>query len=501
MRISKVFATAIASAVAALVVADEIPSAAAEVYYRTHFEKKPQGAYEWPERGLVFAKVCIPHRQGMDAEELTETRKVLRGWMAAKAAKKRVDPPLPYGKDLMRKMCRQYEPDLEYSATWQFSANDSCAFTYEVGKMHVVVTVVRSEDLVKAIPVAFYEPVGEKVWNAGWRRIVARHYVRQSDQAFMWRLGALDSCEAARATEARFPDWSSGDGFKVARGKFFETARARWSSLDTPVREDYEGFWKDYVRYLTDSDRARNFEAAALSVACARPVTELLPGAMSVVCETNRTVSCVTNAIEKPELTTRVDRTVQTPESMILPIMVASNAVVSVVEESKDGVVHEVETVTIVRTTDRVVRKVSTTHGGSPRFEELFLSGGCLPNVQRPRTVLGTLGAQAFSAEMSPAEREAYILSALRENPSDKELWNFYGALLKKNGELFGAIACFRNALRLDRTFDYALTNLAMCYDELGKKQLACAAALLAVAVTDKPWCIERAEAILNKKR
>ena len=501
MRTSKMIVAAIVSTLAVLAGADGIPSAAAEAYYRTHFEKKPQGAYEWPERGLVFAKVSIPRKQGMDAAELTETRKVLRGWMAAKVAKERVDPPLPYGKDLMRKMCRKFEPDLEYNATWRFSANDSCAFTYEVGKMHVVVTVVRSGDLVKAIPAAFYEPVGEKVWAAGWRQIVARHYVRQNDQAFMWRLGALDSCEAARATEARFPDWSSGDGFKVARVKFFEAARARWSLLDTPAREEYEGFWKDFVGYLIDSERARNLEAAALSVVRARPVTEFLPGVMSVVCETNRAVSCVTNVIERPELTTKVVRTVQTPDAMVLPIMVASNAVVSVVEESNGGVVHEVETVTIVRTTDRVVRKVSTTHGGSPRFEELFLSGGCLPNVPRPRTALGNLGAQAYSAEMPPAEREAYILSALRENPSDKELWNFYGVLLKKNGELFGAIACFRNALRLDRTFDYALTNLAMCYDELGKKQLACAAALLAVAVTDKPWCIEHAEAILNKKR
>ena len=186
---------------------------------------------------------------------------------------------------------------------------------------------------------------------------------------------------------------------------------------------------------------------------------------------------------------------------MILPIMVASNAVVSVIEESNVHVVHEVATVTIVRTTDRVVRKVSTTYGGTPRFEELFLSGGCLPNVQQPRTALGNAGVKAFSAKMAPAEREAYILSALRENPSDKELWNFYGILLKKKGELFGAVSCFRNALRLDRTFDYALTNLALCYDELGKGHLACATALLAGAVTDKAWCVERVESILNKKR
>ena len=500
MQITKTFVAAFASTLAVLAVADEIPSAAAEAYYRTHFEKKPQGAYEWAERGLVFAKVCIPHKPGMDADELTETRKVLREWMATKASSKRVDPPLPYGKDLMRKLCRKYEPSLEYNATWQLPASDSCALTYEVGKMRVVVTVVRSEDLTKAIPAAFYEPVSEKVWAAGWRQIVARHYVRQNDQAFMWRLGALDCCEAASATEARFPDWTTDDEVKAAHGKFFKTARARWSSLDTPVRDEYEGFWKEFVKYLTDSKRARDFKTVAFSVARAKPVTEFLPGVMSVVCETNRTVSCSTNVIEKPEITTHAGRMVQTSDSMLLPIMVASNTVLSVTEESNASIVHEVETVTIIRTTDRVMRKVSTTYAGTPRFEELFLSGGYLPNVQRPRTALGNVGAQAFSAEMAPEDREACILSALRENPSDKELWNYYGILLKNKRELFGAISCFRNALRLDRTFDYALTNLALCYDNLGKKELACATALLAGAVTDKAWCIERVESILNKK-
>ena len=92
-------------------------------------------------------------------------------------------------------------------------------------------------------------------------------------------------------------------------------------------------------------------------------------------------------------------------------------------------------------------------------------------------------------------------MDALGENPGDKALWNFLGRIYQDRKDWTGAAICFRNALRLDPEFDYALTNLADCHKAMGHVRLAVGTAVLARGLSTNEWCAQRAEAILLAPR
>ena len=100
----------------------------------------------------------------------------------------------------------------------------------------------------------------------------------------------------------------------------------------------------------------------------------------------------------------------------------------------------------------------------------------------------------------APGERERRVLEALRENPGDKVLWKLYGRLLQSKKDWLGARICFRNALRLDREYQFALTNLALTYQEMGHRELATAAAMVAYGLATDGWCKTQAEGVLKAK-
>lgn len=481
-------------------VAAEIPSASAEAYYNTHFEEKGEGVYEWPEQGLLFIKAVMPSGAGVEAEELSRTRRLMRDWLAGMASEQRQDPALPYGLDLMRQICREFAPDLEYTATWNFSG-DTCAFSYERGRMHELVTVVWRDSLLKALPKAFLEPVGVGVWRSGMKSLAAQRYVRQNDLAFARRIGAMDCFVAASESSVKFPGFDSEDFASALQQGVYGEAAHTWGGVDSPAYDEYAQIDAEISKYVAESERARSFRDAAVSVTCASPTVEFSEKVVSVQCQTNVTLVCSTNKIESVEPKIRVEHFAQAEGRMALPVVVASNMVEAVFEECDEHIVTTEETVTIVRTVEKIVRKVSTTYSGEPLFEKLFLSGGYMANSAVPQTERGKAAAKAFAAKLPAAEREARIVEALRENPGDKELWNLYGRILQEKGDGIGAVICFRNALRLDRCYDFALTNLAMCYDALGKKRLACSIAVLAQGITSNQWCAGKLEDIFTKER
>lgn len=476
-----------------------IPSDVAEAYYRTHFDNCDEGVYEWPEKGLLFLKAVMPSGRGVGEEELTRTQKLMRNWLASQAAVQRVDPDYHYGLDLMRRICREYQPDLEYMATWNFSG-ESCALTYERGRMHELVTVLWRDDLLKALPKAFLEPVSQEVWRRGIKSIVSQRYARQCDFPFMWRIGALDCYMASMESSLQFPEFIEVD-FPESLRRLYDAASQIWVGVDSPAAEEYGKIEDAILKYVLEDERCVTLLADARAVVAPAPRVSFSAKMPNVHSTTNVTIVCTTNSLANAEPKIRTDRFVQSAGRMALPVPVAGNEVNTVIEEVDDSVITEVETITIVRTTDRIMRKVSTTCSGEPLFEKLFLSGGCLANKPRQQTALGKEAAKAFSAKISAAERERRIVDALRENPGDKELWNLFGRILQGKGEHYGAIICFRNALRLDRMYDFALTNLAISYDELGMKRLACSTALIAQNLTANKWCLDKVEGIINKER
>lgn len=480
--------------------ADGIPSTSAEAFYRMHFSESPAGAYEWPEKDLVFAKVCLSYKsKNIDADELSETRRVLREWLADKAAKKRVDEELCFGWNKAREICRKFSPYLEYDAAWNYSC-ESNAFTYEVGRDRVVVTVFRASDLLKTMPEAFLKPVSRSVWEQGLKGIVQKYYSRQKDMAFMWRLGAMDCYDVQRSCVAKFPNLENDNVVEDLKA-YYGALSSEWTDVDCPILEDYSTAWKEISEYLVDSPRAKQFVEEARSVIKPKPVVDDYVTVLDENSTTNATIVCTTNSIaaSEREISLSTKKCNQKKGSMILPIAVDNNEIESIIEEYDEGFVEEIETITIRKTTLRKIRKASTVHIGTPTFEKLFLSAGCLDNEPRPQTVTGKDAQKAFGMRISKPERESRILFALRENPGDASLWNLYGRLLQESSDHLGAIVCFRNALRLDRSHQYALTNMAVCYDAIGHHNLAVATAILARGVASDQWCLRHIDKILDE--
>jgi tetratricopeptide (TPR) repeat protein len=154
----------------------------------------------------------------------------------------------------------------------------------------------------------------------------------------------------------------------------------------------------------------------------------------------------------------------------------------------------------VVRTRKILVQRIARDYRASARFERLFLSGGSEPNAKAARTERGKAAERAFFGACAPDERERLVLEALRENPGDKVLWNLYGRLLQNKKDWLGARICFRNALRLDREYQFALTNLALTYQAMGRRELAVAAAIVAYGVATDGWCKSQSEGVLKAK-
>ena len=167
---------------------------------------------------------------------------------------------------------------------------------------------------------------------------------------------------------------------------------------------------------------------------------------------------------------------------------------------SDESIITTVETCTVVRTRKILVQRIARDYRASPKFERLFLSGGSEPNAKAARTERGKVAERAFFGACAPSERERLVLEALRENPGDKVLWNLYGRLLQNKKDWLGARICFRNALRLDREYQFALANLALTYQAMGRRELAVAAAIVAYGVATDGWCKSQSEGVLKAK-
>ena len=75
------------------------------------------------------------------------------------------------------------------------------------------------------------------------------------------------------------------------------------------------------------------------------------------------------------------------------------------------------------------------------------------------------------------------------------------GRLLQGKKDWFGARICFRNALRLDHEYQFALANLALTYQSMGRRELAVPAAMVAYGLATDGWCKTRSEGVLKADR
>lgn len=478
-----------------------LPSAAAEAYYRLHVENEPEGVYEWPERDLVFVQVRIPRAKGMtpdsiDSAELSATRRLMHTWLAGKAARRRVDEPLPPGMDFVRATCRKHLPMLEYASGWTFTG-ESLNFSRENGSEHIGATVFSLSKALDSIPAAYLAPVKDEVWINGMKHLAERNYAAQGDLPFMWSIGALDCLELSRKHDGRFPDWGAED-FPSALRTFFDAAASTWHDAPSEAIGEYAALRTELFEYLTTSQTAKGFLCDARNLVKPPPISESSECFPRISACTNIQITVVTNFVETASSITNVSKTTMAKDAQHMPSMPLAGEIT--VKTVQTGIAEIVTTqaTTVTIETHAQLRRTDTEYSGEPRFEALFLSGGCLPNTPSPRTTAGIAAEKTFYAKASMDSRENAVLGALRENPGDKVLWNLYGRLLQARGEHLGAIICFRNALRLDMQYEFALTNLADEYRSAGRKKLSVGMAMLARGLASDPWCIKKAEAVLR---
>jgi Tfp pilus assembly protein PilF len=91
------------------------------------------------------------------------------------------------------------------------------------------------------------------------------------------------------------------------------------------------------------------------------------------------------------------------------------------------------------------------------------------------------------------------LFEALKSDPTHSESWNLLGVLMKSSEDTQGAVACFRQALRLDPNAPNPMANLALIYEALSKRELATGMALAAcLHAAPGEWAYRRAEELLS---
>ena len=454
------------------------PSASAAAYYQRHLKDKPQGVYEWPEGGLLFVQVHVPYAkgagEGIDANTLLAEHQELYAWLAARAGERKKDAKLPLGLERVRRLVRANYPMWEFTADWEYKL-DGQAFSREEEGKRVACVVCDKKAVEATMPAAFLDSAPDEVWLAGACELVGECYAKRVNVPFMEQVGLFDCAEVC------------GKGKAPKSGPATESAAYR----------EYMEVARETADYLATSSLAKELRAVQKeleNIANRLDVAYVAPPESFV---TNVTVNVSTNHAVAANAVTNV---AAVSFDGITAVMPAGGTVVERNVRSDESIITTVETCTVVRTRKILVQRIARDYRASPKFERLFLSGGKEPNAKSARTERGKVAERAFYGACAPEERERLILEALRENPGDKVLWNLYGRLLQSKKDWVGARICFRNALWLDRQYQFALTNLALTYQAMGRRELAAAAAMVAYGLATDGWCKVQAEGVLKAK-
>ena len=473
-----IVAAAFAAVVTQVACGAEVAPSAAAAYYQRELKDKPQGVYEWPEKGLLFVQVHVPYMtdgsENLDANTLLAEHQELYAWLAARAGARKTDPVLPRGLDRVRQLVRANYPTWEYTADWEYKL-DGQAFSREEDGKRVACAVCDKKAVEATMPKAFLEPAPDATWLAGAQELVGDCYAGRLNVPFMEQIGLFDCAEVR------------GKGQAPTSGPVTESAAYR----------EYMDVARETADYLAASDLAKSLRAAQkglegisnrLDVAYVAPPESFV---------TNVTVNVSTNRVVAPNAVTNM---AAVPYVGIAAVMPAGGTVVERSVRSDASIITTVETCTVVRTRKVLVQRIARDYRASARFERLFLSGGKEANAAKTRTERGKAAEKAFFGACAQEERERLVLEALRENPGDKVLWNLYGRLLQSKKDLLGARICFRNALRIDHEYQFALTNLALTYQAMGRRELAVAAAMVAYGLATDGWCKSQSEGVLKAK-
>jgi len=476
-------------------------AAMTENYFRLNVRNEPSGVYEWTSEDMLFVHVRTPYKgnetpEEMESVELQTANKLLLDWVVSR--QETPEPVLPDGLEFVRSFVRQAYPEWGRVFNWSFKGV-SRALTEERSDERLYTVIYDKKDVLASVPATFFKPIEVESWLRGLHELVSDVYVVRGELSFMWRIGALDCLDVSRASKAKFPDVRS-PCFVSELKSYQQSVRASWRDVCSPSLSEYEDVRNRLDGYLSSSEKAHELLRSARSLCLPTIRTSWSERKISESVTTNSIVDVVTNVIDSA--VTRTNESVVSGTSVDgMSVMACGNRldVMSCFIDKFD--VITTETIVTKRVVCRRIEKCDTHYRGEPLFEKMFLSSGCLAVETKERTRLGLRAEKAFFEQMEMSQRKRLILSGLRENPSDKVLWNLLGRLLKEEDDSLGALVCYRNSLRIDRAYDFALTNLAETYHELGYQKLARACAMLARGITDNDWCVRHSEAVLSARK
>jgi len=403
-------------------------------------------------------------------QAINTAKSLLRNWAVDLTAFYRKETvALPDGVALAKDIVIRYMPDWAFRG-WQIDV-DCREYPPDVEDGFYVFGMIFDRGrLVSSIPESFKRNPPDKDWCSALAHIVPGEMNSGLRDSFLSRCGALDLVSAQARESTAAAAWLE---FKAVQGKV----------------DDFlsKGELAGRMRTRRNKVRGPN-ESVVLSTAAQPPETK---STTEVEVTTNlfSCVSVVTNSVLR----------MQSPEEVAAWGRADRGMVSDLVGESDEGVVVVKVTRTTVETTKHVLHKSVHRISGESRFEDLFLglTNDC---VEAAQTGTGRNAVAVFKGKTGLAVKERSLEDALAENPGDKELWNLYGRCLAARGEPIGAVVCFRQALRLDDKYEFALANLADAYMSLGYRKLALGTAIVARGMAGSDWCVKRSEAVLTAK-
>lgn len=419
-------------------------------HYRMHLRDEPTGVYEWDEEDLLFVQVQVQEATGDEADEMQgridlAEHDLLFAWLSRQASEQRKDPVLPRGMTKVRNFVRSQDPLWEYAVDWNYSFCGPHLSRHEVGK-RVCCAVYKRSEVLKTMPKAFLRPVGTDEWIRGCCTFVQEKFCGKTDRLFMWQVGLLDVLTLALDEGVSLDAWVKDFGLEG------EETYGEFKRVETGLQD-----------YMKTAARAKWMQSEKNRIETLPDKVTFVKGEQAIDTDKELKSVVVTNQVGENEFEIAVTRTE----------------------------VHKA-TYALHRRIEKMAREA--------RFERLFLSGGRLSNAPADRTTMSVRAEESFYADgMSMLEREKLIVEALRENPGDKILWNLLARVMMGQDDYLGGIVCLRNALRLDREYEFALTNLSLAYGHLGFVNLSHAAAIVARGIARDKWCLTESTKVLSE--
>lgn len=441
-------------------------------YYSQFVSRNPTGVFE--NDGKVYVHVRIPRKVAKDTARkarvmaLPEVNRQLCNWGVAQrlgARRQKILTESP-GVLLVNDLLARFEPNWMFHE-WRLTVAGR-EFPVECDDRDFLVGFSFDKDkLIASIPQSFSKPPTQEELLHVLPEVLPRILSSERRELFLRQAGVLDMVADAIEDE------------------------------DVCGLSEYQDLGNRLDRYLDDSPLMKEMKVRAESIRGPHIKTSWRMDELQR--NTDHSVNKVshTNLCSSALATTNEVIRLQSDDEQTTWGSSAFDEVSERVVDFEEGVVEVVITRMTVERVRYALHRIETQVEGRPSFEDMMLQNSLDKVSATPSTDLGKVAIKTFGAKGSLESKENSIRAALRKNPGDWVLWNLYGRCFQSQKEHIAAVICFRAALKLNPEYEFAWTNLATTYADLGYKRLALGAAVMAKGFATDNWCVSRAEEIL----